>query len=284
MLEIVRFLEECKAQWEESQTLRLFVVVVDDTEAQTEVTDRATLRQAVLRLALAQRSRSNPGGDVRIKVSRTGPPSSDAHLGSDWVGLTFSADAVAGGQGSEGHSEDYWNELTRVSVLVRALGGRLISPQTEGPDGPLVLYLPAAHQGAADVRAGDPSKQAPHVRILLLEDNPETRWAVAEILNRMQYEVIEAESPEDVRRLTDAPEGGVQLIVGEPVLGLREGVSLLLEASARCGGAPVLLMTGRRLDPETQAWLKAMGLHWLQKPFSRDELLRKVGETLRPSP
>jgi DNA-binding response OmpR family regulator len=99
----------------------------------------------------------------------------------------------------------------------------------------------------------------------------------------MSYEVIETESPEDFLRRASSPDQPVDLIIGEPVLRLREGVSLLLEASARLGGVPILLMTGRWLDEGAQAWLKTKGVRWLGKPFSRDDLLRRVVEVLPPS-
>ena len=64
---------------------------------------------------------------------------------------------------------------------------------------------------------------------------------------------------------------------------LRDGVSLLLEVSSQFGGLPILLVTGRRLDDESRDWLESLGIQWLRKPFSRDELLRKVGTILTGS-
>jgi CheY-like chemotaxis protein len=260
------------------------VDVEGEAHADAEVRDLGTLGQAIRRLALAEQTRRAGTSDVHILVSRTGPPASDAQLGSDWIGLTFTTPDEPPNTTGGASRDAYWGELTRLSVLVRALGGRLVSPQSEGVEGPAVLYLPAvsapAARGDAEIRAN----AVPRLRILLLEDNPETRWAVAEILTRMDYEVMESESPEDFQRQASSAGEPVHLIVGEPVLSLREGVSLLLEASARLGGVPILLMTGRRLDEEVQAWLKSMGVQWLRKPFSRDDLLRRVAQLLPPSP
>jgi len=68
-----------------------------------------------------------------------------------------------------------------------------------------------------------------------------------------------------------------------PVLSLRDGVSLLLEVSSQFGGVPILLVARRRLDDESRDWLESLGIQWLRKPFSRDELLRKVGTILTGS-
>ena len=99
----------------------------------------------------------------------------------------------------------------------------------------------------------------------------------------MHYEVTEAESPEDLKRLTFDKGRGIHLMVGDPGLSLQDGVSLLLEVSAQFGEVPILLVTGRRLDDEPRSWLEATGIQWQRKPFTRDEWLRKVGAMLTAS-
>ena len=79
------------------------------------------------------------------------------------------------------------------------------------------------------------------------------------------------------------PGAGIHLIVGDPVLSLRDGVSLLLEVSSQFGGVPILLVARRRLDDESRDWLESLGIQWLRRPFSRDELPRKVGTILTGS-
>ena len=112
---------------------------------------------------------------------------------------------------------------------------------------------------------------------------PQPSAESAGFLVRMHYEVTEAATPEELKGLTLEKGRGIHQIVGDPVLSLRDGVSPLLEVSTQFGGVPILLVTSRRLDDESQGWLESMGIQWLRKRFSRDELLRKVGTILTGS-
>ena len=225
---------------------------------------------------------------LRLHVTKTGPL--ELRGAAVWVGVAFSANGrvprSVPGVPRRDLRDAYWNELTHVSMLVRALGGRLVAPEPEGWGRPVILYVPAVSAERSVEGPESLSQADAHVRrrVLLLEDNPETRWAIAEILARKDYEVVEAGSPEEVLRLASMQGGKIHLIIGDLVLGVRDGVMLLLDVSALLEGVPILLVTGRRLEEETRHWLEATGVQWLGKPFNGDELLRRVDDILSRLP
>ncbi len=284
---VVGFLNECFTRWVKNSRSRVHVVVEGDPSACVSVQDEATLEQAVVRLAAASVLGGSPAPTLRIQVAKAGPP--EVRPQTEWVGITFSVNGRSASLPSRRPRKDvrdaYWNELTRVSRLARAVGGRLVAPEPEGQGRPVILYLPY-DRAEASAQEPEPATRGEGQRshkILLLEDNAETRWAIAEILARKDYEVAEAGTPEEVLRLADKPGGKIHLIIGDLVLGVRDGVMLLLDVSALLGGVPILLVTGRRLEEDTRSWLEATGVQWLRKPFGGDELLQRVHDMLAGS-
>jgi CheY-like chemotaxis protein len=278
-LELVDFLRRCLERWSLSSRSRLRFALEGERRALASVWDEATLAQAVVRLAEAAALGSPPSTTIRVLVAAP----ADAGGVPGWISVTFSANGGSPRRRSAREEKDlrdaYWSELTRVSLLARGLGCRVVTPGGEGVGAAVVLCLPAAEVRPERVRsdASDLADSDRPVHILLLEDNPETRWAMAEILAKEHYSVTEAASVEEARHLARVRTVPYRLIIGDLILGIAEGVAVLMELSAQLGNAPVLVVTGRKLEPESRERLDAARLQWLQKPFSGYDLLRRVG-------
>jgi CheY-like chemotaxis protein len=265
------------------------VDVAIDGPARAVILDEILLRHLLTLLAVACVRAAPLSAALRISLAQTPPTGpSISWLGAStdsWIALTFAADgsrgttvpAVEETARANEVGRAYWEDLARASSLARLLGGRLVARSPDAGFGPVALYLPPAQVAA-------PASPSSPVRILVMDDNAETRWAMGEILRRAGFDVREAASAADIRNIVEGEPGKVGLIVGDLLLPVPQGVTLLLEASSMLGGAPVLLVTGRRLGEEVREWLSKMGVRWLVKPFNRDQLLRQVRVILSQEP
>jgi CheY-like chemotaxis protein len=117
------------------------------------------------------------------------------------------------------------------------------------------------------------------VRILLVEDEPNTRWVTSSLLQRAGYEAETAanglEAAERIAADLRDGRGVPDLILLDmmmPVMGGQE--FLALKASAPWAGVPVVVMTAAPEEaPPPHSVGVVMTLH---KPFEAEQLLRVV--------
>jgi len=106
--------------------------------------------------------------------------------------------------------------------------------------------------------------------ILVADDNEELRSVVAETLRDAGYEVLEAASGEEALRL---PHENLALIVADIIMPPEGGIALVDALKARVAGLKVLFISGYGASNGRSAIDPVLG-----KPFSADELLRRVAE------
>jgi len=107
--------------------------------------------------------------------------------------------------------------------------------------------------------------------ILVADDNEELRSVVAETLRDAGYEVLEAASGEEALRL---PHEDLALIVADIIMPPEGGIALVDALKARVAGLKVLFISGYGATSGRSAEVDPV----LSKPFSADELLRRVAE------
>lgn len=112
-------------------------------------------------------------------------------------------------------------------------------------------------------------------RILVVEDDPDIRDALGELLLDEGYDVVAARcGDEGLRRLHDER---FDVVVSDYSLPGRTGTSMVRAAAEDgCLAAPVILMSAHP-RPEVDR-----GMRLLRKPLDLDELLREVSAALGP--
>lgn len=107
-------------------------------------------------------------------------------------------------------------------------------------------------------------------RILVVDDEENTRHGLGRLLTRDGYVVAEAAGGrEALRWLEEVP---VQLVISDLCMPGMDGLALLRELRRRHPGMPVIMMTAAG---EVESYLEAMSLgavEYLPKPVSTDEL------------
>ena len=125
-----------------------------------------------------------------------------------------------------------------------------------------------------------PNPPVPGATVLLVEDNPTARAALADLLEVLGYTVLAAADGRAALRVLEERTAAVDLVLSDLVLPGMSGVELARTAHALRPGLPLLVVTGYSLAGREEE-LAAYGIAgWLQKPFTFDQLATKIEEVL----
>jgi CheY-like chemotaxis protein len=111
--------------------------------------------------------------------------------------------------------------------------------------------------------------------ILLVEDEPAVRQLFAQALMQAGYSVYEARNGQEAMKLFDKHGDAIDMLLTDMRMPYMGGAELAHHLRARRRSLKLLCISGYpgNLDPE-------LAVDFLAKPFSRDELLKKVREIL----
>jgi CheY-like chemotaxis protein len=111
--------------------------------------------------------------------------------------------------------------------------------------------------------------------ILLVEDEPAVRQLFAQALSRAGYSVYEARNGQEALKLFDAHGDKIDMLLTDVRMPYMGGAELAHHLRGRRRTLKLLCISGYpgNLDPDLAA-------DFLAKPFSRDDLLKKVREVL----
>jgi CheY-like chemotaxis protein len=177
--------------------------------------------------------------------------------------------------------------LAMVHGFVKQSGGHVRIYSEVGSGTTVKIYLPrfigaeevsAAPAGKAESEEGIP-RAKPNEMILLVEDNADVREYARDVLLELGYGVLDAAGVQEALRVV-AKKPRISLVFTDVVLGDSNGRVLADKVRQIYPGVPVLFTTGYtrnaivhqgRLDPD---------VHLLNKPFTQQDLARKVRELL----
>ena len=111
--------------------------------------------------------------------------------------------------------------------------------------------------------------------ILLVEDEPAVRQLFAQALTRAGYRVYEARNGQEAMKVFDQHGDSVDLLLTDMRMPYMGGAELAQQLRTRRKTLKLLCISGYPgfVDPE-------VAVDFLAKPFSRDDLLKKVREVL----
>ena len=111
--------------------------------------------------------------------------------------------------------------------------------------------------------------------ILLVEDEPAVRQLFAQALLRAGYSIFEARNGQEAMKLFDQHGEAIDMLLTDMRMPYMGGAELAHQLRARRRSLKLLCISGYpgNLDPE-------LASDFLAKPFSLDDLLKKVREVL----
>jgi two-component system cell cycle sensor histidine kinase/response regulator CckA len=100
------------------------------------------------------------------------------------------------------------------------------------------------------------------------------------LLSEWGFRVFEAESGEEAIEVLETARAGIQLVIVDVVMPLADGVQVTSMIRERWPGQRTLYMSAHPAEVLVEYGLTELDAPFLAKPFTRDELLRKVSDAL----
>ena len=171
--------------------------------------------------------------------------------------------------------------LSTIYGIVKNHNGRLRVHSEPGRGSTFEVYFPRAEDVPKAPDYAIP-QEAPKgtATILLVEDNPEVRRLAREILTGLGYIVLEAAHPEAALLVaTNHPER-IDLMVSDVVMPKLGGPELARRLAPIHPETTVLFISGYTEHDVAERALRDPAVDFLHKPFTPDELGRKVKEMI----
>ncbi len=173
--------------------------------------------------------------------------------------------------------------LATVYGIVRQNGG-LIDVSSQPSHGTTFrIYLPR-HRGRIEGTPGPQKGQVPTGRgetVLLVEDDGALLKLARRMLEGLDYRVLAAGGPNEALDLVGSRSEEIHLLITDVVMPEISGRDLAERLKALSPGLRVLFMSGYTADVIARRGVLDADVHFVQKPFSRDELALKVAEVLK---
>jgi signal transduction histidine kinase len=169
--------------------------------------------------------------------------------------------------------------LATVYGVVRQSGGFIWVESSPGKGARFELYLPqAVGKEEEDSRERVPgSSRRGTETILVVEDEDEVRSLACEFLQMSGYSVLTAKDGVEALEVSKRLGGSIQLLLTDVVMPKMHGTELAEKLKADFPGLKIVYMSGYLEQDTCSGEILEKGFV-LQKPFSRDTLIRQIGE------
>jgi PAS domain S-box-containing protein len=237
--------------------------------------DRAQLEQVLVNLALNARDAMPDGGTLSIGVRRAGEGvtitvADDGHGMAPDVRERAFEPFFTTKEAGEGTGLG----LATVHGIITEAGGTVDIASEPGRGTTVTIRLPRAHgEAPPPEEPTGPAEHAPAAaRVMVVEDQDPVRRQAVRLLRAHGYEVFEAAGAEEALRAW--PE--VDVLVTDVVMPGMTGQELAQAARDRSPGLRVVFMSGHTEDVIVRNGARDRALAFVQKPFTRDSLLRAI--------
>jgi CheY-like chemotaxis protein len=172
--------------------------------------------------------------------------------------------------------------LSTVYGVMLQCGGGIAARTALGRGSCFDLYFPIARRAPAVEQRDSQALEPPggSETVLLVEDLPALCTALAETLRSFGYSVLPATTPDRALELLAQHAGELALLLTDVVMPKMGGRELAARVTQLAPQAKVLFMSGHTTDDALQRGVIDRTARLLQKPFSSQELARRVREVL----
>jgi len=173
--------------------------------------------------------------------------------------------------------------LSTVYGIVKQSNGYVFAESRIGVGSTFYVYLPRVEDTLEelDTVAMPESEKGGCETVLLVEDEESVRELVRVTLGSRGYKVLEAENGECGLRLAEETKERIDILVTDVVMPGIGGRELAKQLLAMRPGICVLYLSGYTEDAIVTEGVLGPGTAFLQKPFTLQNLIKKVREVLR---
>jgi len=261
--------------------------------------DRSQLEQVIINLAVNARDAMPEGGRLTIETERVvlTPEFCERHPGvtpGRYVLLAMTDTGTGMDEAvrsqifepfftTKGHGKGTGLGLSTVYGIVRQSDGHIWVYSEPGRGTAFKVYFPeAVGEGqAADSDSAPTPPPTGHGTILFAEDDAALRRLGVRILTGLGYTVLPAEHGDAALAAAAAHAGPIDLLVSDVVMPGMSGIELWEQLRRVRGDVPALFLSGWASDAVVRHRILEGEVPFLQKPFSVEQLGRKVAEVLR---
>jgi PAS domain S-box-containing protein len=230
-------------------------------------TENVTLDRAYV----ASHVDAQPGDHVLLTVSDTGQGMSNevqAHLFEPF--FTTKEQGQGTGLG-----------LSTVFGIVRRSGGHIRVESCEGKGTSFRIYLPRDYEIEVEIpaqflRPDITSSERGTDTVLVVEDDVGVRHLAVRVLVSYGYHVLEAEGGPEALLISEQHQEPIHLLLTDVVMPQMNGRELVSRLRGQRPGLPVLYMSGYTDSATLQLGALPPNTAFLPKPFSVEDLIRKV--------
>ena len=168
--------------------------------------------------------------------------------------------------------------LATVVGIVKSHAGFLAVKSYVGIGTTFTVFIPAAREAQPTSKEAEsaPIADGGGKRVLLVDDEPAIREAVAYTLQDSGYEVFTAEDGTDALALYHQRGAEIDIVLTDISMGQMDGVTLT-RALKRLNPAVRVIVSSGNFQKENVAILEALGVRtFLDKPYTADKLLRSL--------
>jgi CheY-like chemotaxis protein/two-component sensor histidine kinase len=276
----------------------------DNVELLIELPDEAAyvkaevsqIEQIMINLAVNAREAMPSGGRLYVTVENRASESLDrASLSSpdSWIQMTV-RDTGWGIKSSvlprifepffttKGPDEGPGLGLAIVYSLVRQCGGKIIAESQGGAGAVFRILLPRVNTPAPVSGSTEPVGGRRRT-ILLVEDQDFVRAVTRRLLEAAGYQVIDSANAGNALNVVQDQLNTLDLLLTDVVMPEMSGVELAEQVAMRRPELPVLYMSGFTRDEVLHDARNNRPAQFLQKPFSRDQLITGVRDAMAAS-
>ncbi len=258
--------------------------------------DPGQIEQVVMNLAVNARDAMPDGGELTIELGNVELDAADTHshpgvMPGQYVMLSTTDTGVGMDAATCANVfEPFFTTkqkgkgtglgLSTVFGIVEQSHGHVRVQSEEGRGSTFRVYLPRT-----DRTVHEPSRAASEVvggseTILLVEDEEQVRFVTGAPLRRNGYRVLEASNGGEALSLSASHSENIQLLLTDVVMPGMNGSKLAEQLALQRPHTKLLFISGYTDDAIVRLGVLDAGVAFLQKPFTVNELLRKVRTVL----
>lgn len=174
--------------------------------------------------------------------------------------------------------------LATVSGIVRQSKGFIDVRSEPGSGTVFRIHLPRVNEPIPRPPARLP-ENAPRGRgetVLLVEDEQALRMVCGIFLKTLNYRVLAAANPEEALIIASQTPDDIHLLLTDVIMPGIDGLQLADRLKSIKPGIAHLFMSGYTVDVISRRGVADAAAHFIQKPFSREDLARRISTLLNP--
>lgn len=257
--------------------------------------DAGQLEQVIINLVVNSRDAMPKGGRISIKTRNVVIPESDELARKISPGSYVCISVVDNGCGMDAATQKRMFEpffttkgldkgtglgLSIVFGVVQQSGGHVLVDSKLGEGTQFHIYLPAStlppepsEASFVPIVSNPPDVQGQ--KILVIEDEPDLRAVIAMTLSRQGYEIADPVLPKQAIEYSNAGKP-IDLLISDVIMPEVSGPELASQLLEKHPALKILLMSGYLDDTLERFEGVRERMHFIQKPFSSEQLIRKV--------